>query len=300
MTSQYEDYFRQETGWSGVLYTCANAKYAHKLARLDLPTSCDMRCPSAATGVYALECAMDELAVALKIDPLELRLRCYSERDQNIDRPFSSKALRECYRQGAEAFGWDKRNPEPRSMRDGGDLVGWGMATGVWDAFQAPITVRIVLSANGHAEVACATSDIGTGTYTIMAQVAADMLGLPLENISIKLGDFEFPAIAGRGRLMDCGLGVEWDRDDGRRHPRRAVASGQADARFATRERGVRRSRACGRQAGEQGRRVAFGVDRGCHAARRRGPHRAGNNDQPQRGRARAQHAFGGLRRGEG
>ena len=193
VTSQYEDYNRQETGWSGVLYTCGNAKYAHKLAKLDLPTSCDMRCPSAATGVYALECAMDELAVALKIDPLELRLRCYSERDQNIDRPFSSKALRECYRQGAEAFGWDKRNPEPRSMRDGGDLVGWGMATGVWDAFQAPITVRIVLSANGHAEVACATSDIGTGTYTIMAQVAADKLGLPLENISVKLGNSSLP-----------------------------------------------------------------------------------------------------------
>ena len=78
-------------------------------------------------------------------------------------------------------------------MRDGGDLVGWGMATGVWDAFQAPIAVRIVLSANGHAEVACATSDIGTGTYTIMAQVAADSLGLPLENISVKLGDSSLP-----------------------------------------------------------------------------------------------------------
>ncbi len=193
VTSQYEDYFRQETGWSGPLYACANASYAHKTAKLDLPTSCDMRCPSAATGVYALECAMDELAAALKLDPLELRLRCYSDRDQNTDQPFSSKALRECYRQGAAAFGWDKRNPEPRSMRDGSDLVGWGMATGVWDAFQAPIAVRIIVSANGHAEVACATSDIGTGTYTIMAQVAADKLGLPLENISIKLGDSSLP-----------------------------------------------------------------------------------------------------------
>jgi xanthine dehydrogenase YagR molybdenum-binding subunit len=193
VTSQYEEYFRQETGWSGLLYKCANAKYEHKLARLDLATACDMRAPSAPTAMFALESAMDELAVALKFDPLELRLRCYSERDQNNDRPFSSKALRECYRQGAEAFGWDKRNPEVRSMRDDGDLVGWGMATGVWEALQMPITVRIVLSANGHAEVACATSDIGTGTYTIMAQVAADMLGLPLENISIKLGDSSLP-----------------------------------------------------------------------------------------------------------
>src|SRR3984893_3259021 len=95
VTSQYEDFHRQETGWSGLLYNCANAKYVHKLARLDLPTSCDMRAPSAATGVYALECAMDELAVALKLDPLELRLRCYSDRDQHTDRPYSSKSLRE-------------------------------------------------------------------------------------------------------------------------------------------------------------------------------------------------------------
>ena len=136
---------------------------------------------------------MDELAVALKLDPLELRLRCYSERDQNTDRPYSSKNLRDCYRQGAEAFGWDRRNPEPRSMRDGAELVGWGMATGVWEALQVPIAVRIVLTANGHAEVACATSDIGTGTYTIMAQVAAEMLGLPLDSVTIKLGDSTLP-----------------------------------------------------------------------------------------------------------
>src|SRR4051812_14314858 len=149
VTSQYEDFYRQETGWSGLLYKCANAKYAHELAPLDLPTSCDMRCPSAATGVHALECAMDELAVALRLDPLELRRRCYSDRDQTSDRPYSSKSLRECYRQGAEAFGWSKRNPEPRSMRDGRELVGWGMATGVWEALQMPIAVRIVLTANG-------------------------------------------------------------------------------------------------------------------------------------------------------
>ena len=158
-----------------------------------------MRAPGATTGVYALECAMDELAIALKVDPVELRLRCYSDRDQNANIPYSSKQLRECYRQGAEAFGWNKRNPEPRSMRDGKDLVGWGMATGVWEALQVPITVRIVLTANGHAEVACATSDIGTGTYTIMAQVAAEMLGLPLDNISVKLGDFD-PAQARRSK----------------------------------------------------------------------------------------------------
>jgi xanthine dehydrogenase YagR molybdenum-binding subunit len=193
ITSQYEDFYRHETTWSGLLYKSETASYAHSLARLDLPTACDMRAPSAATGVYALEAAMDELAVALKMDPLELRLKCYSDRDQITGLPFSSKNLRECYSQGAEAFGWSERTPEPRSMRDGSDLIGWGMATGIWEALQVPITVRIVLTANGHAEVACATSDIGTGTYTIMAQVAADMLGLPIDNITIKLGDSTLP-----------------------------------------------------------------------------------------------------------
>jgi xanthine dehydrogenase YagR molybdenum-binding subunit len=136
---------------------------------------------------------MDELAVALKLDPIELRLRCYSDRDQNEDVPYTSKQLRECYRQGAETFGWGKRNPEPRSMRDGSELVGWGMASGVWEALQMPAAARIVLTANGHAEVFCAASDIGTGTYTILAQVAADALGLPIENISVKLGDSTLP-----------------------------------------------------------------------------------------------------------
>src|SRR6059058_3015304 len=106
---------------------------------------------------------------------------------------YSSKSLRECYRQGAEAFGWSRRNPEPRSMRDGKELIGWGMASGVWEALQMPTAARIVLTANGHAEVSCAASDIGTGTYTIVAQVAADSLGLPIENISVKLGDSTLP-----------------------------------------------------------------------------------------------------------
>src|SRR6059036_2237872 len=94
---------------------------------------------------------------------------------------------------GGRSFCWNKRKPEPRSMRDGSELVGWGMASGVWEALQMPAAARIVLTANGHAEVSCAASDIGTGTYTILAQVAADSLGLPLENISVKLGDSTLP-----------------------------------------------------------------------------------------------------------
>jgi xanthine dehydrogenase YagR molybdenum-binding subunit len=197
VTSQYEDFHRGETGWSGLLYACPNAKYAHSLARLDLATSCDMRAPSAATGVYALECAMDELADALELDPLELRLKIYSDRDQNDGKPYSSKALRECYREGAQAFGWNRRHATPHEMRDGNDLIGYGMATGVWDAMQVPISVRIALTTDGRsqvaAEVSCASTDIGTGTYTIMTQVAADMLGLPPDRITIRLGDSALP-----------------------------------------------------------------------------------------------------------
>ena len=193
ITSQYEDFHRNVTNWSGALYKSPSARYAHKLAKLDLPTPGDMRAPGGACGVYALECAMDELAVKLDLDPVELRLRCYSDRDQNAGTPYTSKKLRECYAQGAAAFGWDRRKPAPRSMRDGTELVGFGMATGVWEAMQMKTAVRIALTANGHAEVACATSDIGTGTYTIMTQVAADMLGLPLANVTIQLGDSTLP-----------------------------------------------------------------------------------------------------------
>jgi xanthine dehydrogenase YagR molybdenum-binding subunit len=193
VTSQFEEFARNDTGWGNLLYKSPNARFEHKLVKLDVPTSCDMRAPGAATGVYALECAMDELAIALKTDPVQLRLQCYSDRDQGEDIPYTSKQLRECYRQGAAEFGWDRRTPEPRSMREGCELIGWGMASGVWEALQMPATVRIVLTANGHAEVATAASDIGTGTYTIMAQVAADMLGLPIDNISVKLGDSTLP-----------------------------------------------------------------------------------------------------------
>ncbi len=193
VTSQYEDFQRNVTNWSGALYKSPNALYAHKLARLDLPTPGDMRAPGGACGVYALECAMDELAVKLDLDPVELRLRCYSDRDQNAGTPYTSKKLRECYAQGAAAFGWDKRDPAPRAMREGRELVGFGMATGVWEAMQMKTAVRIALTANGHADVACATSDIGTGTYTIMTQVAADMLGLPASNVAIRLGDSTLP-----------------------------------------------------------------------------------------------------------
>jgi xanthine dehydrogenase YagR molybdenum-binding subunit len=193
MTSRFEDFQRHFVNWSSLLYRCHNSDLRQRVVKLDQNTPCDMRAPGGAEGMYAIECAMDELAYAANIDPLELRLVNYSEKDQIENRRYSSKELRECYRRGAEKFGWSKRNPQPRCMRDGNELVGWGMATGIWEAMQMKASAKAVLTANGSVEVASATADIGPGTYTMMAQIAAEMLGVPLENVTAKLGDSSLP-----------------------------------------------------------------------------------------------------------
>jgi xanthine dehydrogenase YagR molybdenum-binding subunit len=193
-TSQFEDFSEAVVNWSGLLYRCDNASFSHKLARLDVYTPMDMRAPGATWGVYALECAMDELAAELHIDPLELRLKNYAETDQNEGLPFSSKELRDCYRQGAERFGWSRRNPEPRSLRDGNALIGSGMATGIWETMQESASAKAALTADGMLTVSSATADIGTGTYTIMTQIAAEALGLPISHVRFVLGDSTLPA----------------------------------------------------------------------------------------------------------
>lgn len=194
-TSQSEDAQDPMLNFSASLYRCDNVKLTYQLAKLDTVSPCDMRAPGAATGMFALECAMDELAYAINIDPLALRLANYTERDQSENRPFSSKALRECYLQGAERFGWAKRSHAPRSMRKGKELIGWGMATGVWEAAMspAPARVKVSLLADGRFEVTTSITDIGTGTYTILTQIAADALGAPRERVVVKLGDSALP-----------------------------------------------------------------------------------------------------------
>jgi len=198
-TSRFEDYSEPVVDWSAELYRCENVKVDYRVAPLDLTTPVDMRAPGAAWGLFALESAMDELADELKIDPLELRLKNYAETDPSTGKRFSSKALRECYAQGAERFGWSQRNPRPRSMQDGEMLVGWGMATGVWDSKQTPTGAKAVLTADGKLTVSSATADIGTGTYTIMTQVAAETLGLPIENVTFRLGDSSLPNAPAQG-----------------------------------------------------------------------------------------------------
>ncbi|MGO9567300.1 MAG: xanthine dehydrogenase family protein molybdopterin-binding subunit [Desulfomonilaceae bacterium] len=188
-TSRFEDFTENVVNWSGLLYRCDNVKLGYRVVQLDLYTPDFMRAPGAVWGLYALECAMDELAFKAGIDPMELRLKNYTEKDQIEDKPFSSKELRACYRLGAEGFGWARPNPQPRSMREGDTLIGWGMASGIWDAFHVTADAKAVLSADGKLTVSSATSDIGTGTYTIMTQIAAETLGLPIEDVTFRLGD---------------------------------------------------------------------------------------------------------------
>jgi xanthine dehydrogenase YagR molybdenum-binding subunit len=185
-----------------MLYAAPSIGTSHRLVQVNhgLPTY--MRGPGEASGAFAIESAMDEMAVALKIDPIEFRLRNYAERDATSGEPFASKALRACYAQGAAAFGWGKRNPEPRSMRDGRMLVGLGIATSSYPTNRMPASASIQLMADGSAVVRSGTQDIGTGTYTTLTQVAADALGLPLSRVRTELGDSRLPPAPVSGGSM--------------------------------------------------------------------------------------------------
>ena len=192
-TSRFDEFVEPAAVQTRMLYACPNVVTSHRLQPLDIPTPTFMRAPGESTGTFALESAMDELAVALKLDPLELRLRNYAERDEGEDKPWSSKSLRECYKQGAARFGWSKRSPLPRSMRDGHWLVGYGMASATYPARQSGSSALAKLRRDGTVLVQAGSQDIGTGTYTIMAQIAADVLGLPVEQVTFELGDTALP-----------------------------------------------------------------------------------------------------------
>ena len=166
-TSTYENW-SEGFPVARMIYNCPAVWHQYKIVKTDLPTPFAMRAPGAVSNMFALESAIDELAYKLQIDPLELRLINYAETDPETGKPFSSKALRECYREAAEKFGWEKRNPQPRSMREGKWLTGWGMATGIWGAFQAPASLEITLKADKTALVRSATSDIGPGTIRLL------------------------------------------------------------------------------------------------------------------------------------
>ena len=282
MTSQYED-FHARTPAGPACSTSAPTRNTRTSWRGSIcRRPCDMRAPGAATGVFALESAMDELAVALKLDPLELRLRCYSDRDQNEDMPFTSKALRECYRQGAEAFGWDKRNPraalDARRQRAGrlghGDRR-LGSAAGADRGAHRADRQR---PCRGVPARPPTSAPAPTRSWRRSRPTCS---GCRSTTSRVKLGDSTLPQSPVEGGSWIAASVSNGDRDDGRRDPRRAAAAGARRCR-------TRRSPtptpddvalADGKLVSKQDA-TPRGVDRRCDAARRGGPHRAGE-DRP-------------------
>ncbi|HXT15361.1 MAG TPA: xanthine dehydrogenase family protein molybdopterin-binding subunit [Gemmatimonadaceae bacterium] len=192
-TSTLEDWIEPALNQTRMLYACPNVQTQYDVVRINVGSPTFQRAPGESTGTFALESAMDELAYALEMDPIELRLKNYAERDPESGKPWSSKSLRECYRVAADAFGWSKRNPVPRSMRDGRWLVGYGMATATYPARrqQAASTARLL--PDGRVWVRAGTQEIGCGTYTAMSQIAADALGIPVDRVRFELGDTTMP-----------------------------------------------------------------------------------------------------------
>jgi xanthine dehydrogenase YagR molybdenum-binding subunit len=201
-TSTYEEYTESLLKPTRFLYACPNVRTRYRLAAMNVNTPTSMRAPGEATGVYALESAMDELACALGMDPVELRLRNDADTDPQTGLPWSSKSLKACYLEAARRFGWERRDPTPRSMRDGRLLVGCGTATATWTTFRRPATALVRVRADGTAVVQSAASDIGPGTYTAMTQIAADALGLPVERVRFELGDSRMPPAPVQGGSM--------------------------------------------------------------------------------------------------
>jgi xanthine dehydrogenase YagR molybdenum-binding subunit len=192
-TSAFDEFSEPCTSVTRMLYGAERIETKQRLVKLSIGTPTFMRAPGEASGSFALESAMDEVAWALRMDPIEFRLKNYAEQDPSTGKPFSSKSLRECYRVGAERFGWARRPLEPRSMRDGRLLLGWGMATATYPVNRGKAAAKARLNPDGSADVASGSQDLGTGTYTVMTQLAAEALGLPLHQVRFDLGDTELP-----------------------------------------------------------------------------------------------------------
>jgi xanthine dehydrogenase YagR molybdenum-binding subunit len=175
------------------LYAVANYRMSHALARLNVSKPTFQRGPGESTGSFAMESAMDELAYAVNIDPLELRLRNYADASPDDGKPYSSKRLRECYLHAAERFEWSRRNPQPRSMRDGITLIGLGMATASRAVHRTAATARFTYAPDGTLTIACGTVEQGTGSPTVYAQLASELLDLPMERVRFEWGSTDLP-----------------------------------------------------------------------------------------------------------
>ncbi|HEY6347172.1 MAG TPA: xanthine dehydrogenase family protein molybdopterin-binding subunit [Bryobacteraceae bacterium] len=201
-TSSFDEFAEPASIPSRKLYSVSNNSTLQRLVRSDIGTPSYMRAPGEAPGTFALEVAMDELAYALKMDPVALRLKNYAERDEDSRLPWSGKSLRECYRMGVERFGWTRRSPEPRSMRDGHTLIGWGLGTAMFPAIRMPASARARLNRDGTILVEAGTQEIGGGTYTTMTQIAADGIGVEPSRVVFRLGDTRFPPTPVSGGSM--------------------------------------------------------------------------------------------------
>ena len=192
-TSTFEDWNESSAIVTRMLYAVPNQATTHKLVKLDVGTPTFMRAPGETSGSFALESAMDEMAYQLNMDPLAFRLKNYAEMEPQEKKPWSENSLRECYQIGADKFGWSRRHPKPRSMRDGNTLIGLGMATATYPANRSEASAIARILPDGTAMAASGTQDLGTGTYTVMTQVAADALGFPVDKVDFALGDSSLP-----------------------------------------------------------------------------------------------------------
>jgi xanthine dehydrogenase YagR molybdenum-binding subunit len=204
-TARFEEFAEQVATFTRSLYAAPNRLTRHRLVPLDLPHGETMRAPGEAPGLLAFESAMDELATALAIDPVELRLRNEPALDPELQIPFSSRRLTECLREGARCFGWDERPKTPASRREGRQLIGFGMSAGIRPNKIAKCSAEATLRPDGGVTARLDMTDIGTGSYTILTQVAADAMGLPPHRITIELGDSDFPATTGSGGSLGAG-----------------------------------------------------------------------------------------------
>ncbi|MDB4960424.1 MAG: Periplasmic aromatic aldehyde oxidoreductase, molybdenum binding subunit YagR [Myxococcales bacterium] len=193
------DYIEQIGVTGRALYAAPFRRTTHRAVELDLPPAEDVRAPGEAPGLLAIECGMDELAYALDMDPVDLRLTNEPATHPESGLPFSDRHLVECLREGAKQFGWDRRPQRPATLREGRWLTGYGMAAAIRPHFQAASSAEVQLHPDGTATVRADMTDIGTGSYTILAQVASEALGIPVERVRVELGDSAFPAGAGSG-----------------------------------------------------------------------------------------------------
>jgi len=193
MTSSYEDFMEGTVNMSRFIYDCPNVSTRYRIVPLDTCTPIWMRGPGEATGSFALECAMDELAYKLNLDPIEFRKLNYAEKDQEQNKPWSSKYLLECYEAGMEKIGWKNRKNEPGAVKEGNWLVGYGMGTGTFGCYRSPTSVKAKFLANGDLVLQCSVNDMGPGTATMMTAIGAEVIGLPAENVIIEMGKSGLP-----------------------------------------------------------------------------------------------------------